>query len=92
MIRRDGARLILAGAVTLATHVELRDAAAALLGDDDIVVDWSAVDAVDSSALCLILSWRRHATAAGRQVEQQHLPVGLTALAELYGVKELLGA
>ena len=90
MMRRDGQRLILDGPVTLATHVALRDTLIAQLGDTDLSVDWHAVAAVDSSALCLILHWRRAAAARGTQVHQDNLPVGLTALAELYGVSEFV--
>ena len=90
MIRRDGQRLLLDGPVTLATHVALRDAADALLGEDDLNIDWQGVDGVDSSALSLILHWRRRAAAAGHTIEQNNLPSGLTALAELYGVRDLI--
>ena len=90
MIRRDGQRLVLDGPVTVATHVAMRDAVAAHLGDDDLSIDWREVAAVDSSALCLILHWRREAAARDRHVSQNNLPDGLTALAELYGISELL--
>lgn len=90
MIRRDGQRVLLDGPVTLATHVALRDAAAPLLGDDALAIDWSGVAAVDSSALCLILHWRRSATAAGHTITHSKLPGGVTALAELYGLSDLI--
>ncbi len=90
MIHRDGQRLVLDGPVTLATHVALRNAAAALLGEDHLNVDWRAVEAVDSSALSLILHWRRHAADNGRAFTHSNLPSGLAALAELYGVSELI--
>ena len=54
-VRRDGARLLLDGPVTLATHTALRAEAAALLGAGEWRIDWSGVEAVDSSALSLIL-------------------------------------
>ena len=90
MFRRDGQRLLLDGPVTLATHVALRDAAAPLFGDGSLDIDWSGVAAVDSSALCLILHWRRSATAAGHTITQSKLPGGVTALAELYGLSDLI--
>jgi phospholipid transport system transporter-binding protein len=90
MMQRDGQRLVLDGPVTLATHVVLRDAVTAQLADTDLCIDWHAVAAVDSSAVCLILHWRREAATRGRQVRQENLPAGLTALAALYGVGELL--
>lgn len=90
MIRREGQRLLLDGPVTAATHVALREQARALFDADDLIIDWTKVDAVDSSALALILHWRRYAAAHGQQVSQANLPAGVTALAELYGVSELL--
>lgn len=90
MIRRDGQRLLLDGPVTLATHVALRDAAAPLMADTALEIDWHGVDAVDSSALCLILHWRRAAAAAGRSLTLHNVPNGVTALAELYGVSEFV--
>ncbi|MCC6706807.1 MAG: STAS domain-containing protein [Gammaproteobacteria bacterium] len=90
MIRRDGQRLLLDGPVTLATHVALRDAATPLMTDAALEIDWQGVDAVDSSALSLILHWRRAAVAAGRSITLHNLPSGVTALAELYGVSEFV--
>ena len=90
MIRRDGQRLLIDGPVTLATHVSLRDAAATLLVDDVQDIDWQAVDAVDSSALALILHWQRYAATRGQPIRQSNLPGAVTALAELYGVSELI--
>ena len=90
MIRRDGQRLVIEGPVTLATHVALREAATPLFGDGALDIDWQGVEAVDSSALCLILHWRRLAAAAGRPLNFRNLPGGVTALAELYGVSEFV--
>ncbi|MGE0860661.1 MAG: lipid asymmetry maintenance protein MlaB [Gammaproteobacteria bacterium] len=89
-LRRDGARLVLDGPVTLATHAALRAQAATLASDGDLEVDWSGVETVDSSALALILHWQRTTTARGARAAQTHLPQALLALAELYGVQELL--
>ena len=90
MIRRDGQRVLLDGPVTLATHVALREASAPLLTDANLEIDWSGVAAVDSSALCLILHWRRRAAAAGLSLSQRNLPDSVTALADLYGVSDLI--
>ncbi len=89
-MRRDGQRLVLDGAATLDTHVALRDAVTAELNDGDLTIDWQDVAAVDSSALCLILHWQRTAAARGLEVFQENLPVGLSALAALYGIGELV--
>jgi len=84
------ARIALAGAVTFATHGEARARLADALARGDVVVDWSAVDAVDSCAVSLILYSRRSAAASGRRVRHEHLPGSLDALATLYGVGDLL--
>lgn len=91
MIRRDGQRLLIDGPVTLASHVSLRDASEALLADEVETIDWREVDAVDSSALALILHWRRHAATRGRTLAHSNLPGGVIALAQLYGVSDLIG-
>jgi phospholipid transport system transporter-binding protein len=46
---------------------------------------------VDSSALSLLLEWRREAARNGREVRYRNLPASMKSLAELYGVTELLG-
>jgi phospholipid transport system transporter-binding protein len=56
-----------------------------------VTVDLSAVTEVDSSALSLLLEWRREAGRNGRAIRYLNLPVNLKSLADLYGVTELLG-
>jgi phospholipid transport system transporter-binding protein len=48
------------------------------------------VDAVDSSAVALLLEWRRQAVRLGKKLEFVNLPANLLALATLYGVEELI--
>lgn len=84
-------RLELSGAVTLATHGGLRDRLGAALAAGDVVVDWRAVTDIDSSALSLIFHGRRRAASTGHSVAHEQLPQALDALAELYGVGDLLG-
>ena len=56
-----------------------------------LTVDLSAVTEVDSSALSLLLEWRREAARNGRAIRYSNLPDNLRSLAKLYGVTELLG-
>jgi phospholipid transport system transporter-binding protein len=56
-----------------------------------VTVDLGGVTEVDSSALSLLLEWRRQALRANRAVRYVNLPANLKSLAELYGVTELLG-
>jgi phospholipid transport system transporter-binding protein len=90
MIRREGERMVVSGAATLGE-------AAALLeqGKDQIqsgvrIVDLGEVSELDSSALAVLLAWLREARDRNRELVFARLPEGLTAIARLYGVAELL--
>jgi phospholipid transport system transporter-binding protein len=63
-----------------------------LFREADVIVDLSGVTEVDSSAVSLLLEWRRAAQAASRRVEFVSIPSNLKSLADLYGVAELLDA
>jgi len=56
-----------------------------------MTIDLSGVTEVDSTALSLLLEWRREAIRNGREVRFRNLPASMKSLAELYGVTELLG-
>ena len=58
----------------------------------EVTVDFAAVTEVDSSALSLLLEWRREAGRNGRTIRYLNLPANLTSLAELYGVTEFVSA
>lgn len=58
----------------------------------DVIVDLSGVTEVDSSAVSLLLEWRRAAQSAARRVEFVNIPSNLKSLADLYGVADLLAA
>jgi phospholipid transport system transporter-binding protein len=62
--------------------------AAILAGDSSF--DLSSVQRLDSSAVALLLAWRRTARAQGRQLELRGLPASLHSLATLYGVESLI--
>ena len=57
---------------------------------DRLTIDFAGVDAVDSSAVALLLEWRRQALARAKTLEFVNLPANLMALARLYGVAELI--
>lgn len=57
----------------------------------DVEFDLSAVAEVDSAAVALLLAWRREAQAGGTALAFKGVPAGLSSLARLYGVDELLG-
>lgn len=90
MIRIDGERLVVEGAVTLDTVPALAEQAGGMLARVT-VVDLSAVTEVDSSAVALALEWVRQAEANGRTLRISHVPASMSNLAALYGVSEFLG-
>jgi len=55
-----------------------------------LTIDFAGVTGVDSAAVALLLEWRRLAAARGKALEFVNLPANLLALAELYGVAELI--
>jgi phospholipid transport system transporter-binding protein len=57
---------------------------------DRLTIDFAAITGVDSSAVALLLEWRRQALRRGKTLIFANLPANLMALAELYGVAELI--
>jgi phospholipid transport system transporter-binding protein len=57
---------------------------------DRLTIDFAAITEVDSSAVALLLEWRREAARRGKSLHFVNLPANLLALADLYGVTELL--
>lgn len=86
MISVEGKRLIVSGPATLETHVAMREESLASVADAEIEIDLAGITDVDSSALALVFYWQRRA----RRITLTNPPRSLLALAELYGVVELL--
>ncbi len=87
---RDGVAS-LQGPVTLETAAGLLAQLKPLIAANLKMVSFRQISEVDSAALGLILSCRREATSHGRDnLKFIDLPENLTALAELYGVSELI--
>jgi phospholipid transport system transporter-binding protein len=57
---------------------------------DELVIDLSGVEEVDSAAVALLLKWRREALRVGKRLKLEHFPDNLASLAELYGVTEFI--
>jgi phospholipid transport system transporter-binding protein len=91
MIACEGGRCTVQGPITLEGVVPLLEQGNGLFTAPQVTVDLSAVTEVDSSALSLLLEWRREAGRNGRAIRYLNLPVNLKSLADLYGVTELLG-
>jgi phospholipid transport system transporter-binding protein len=57
---------------------------------DCLTIDFAGITGVDSSAVALLLEWRRQALARSKRLEFVNLPANLLSLARLYGVEELI--
>jgi phospholipid transport system transporter-binding protein len=55
-----------------------------------VTIDFADVGMVDSSAVALLLEWRRLAASLGKRLAYVNLPANLLALANLYGVADLI--
>ena len=92
MIRRDGERMVVSGALTLTNVAAVLGEGNAAIGEGVRTVDLAEVGELDSSALALLLAWLREAKRQNRSLSFANLPQGLTTIARLYGVAELLPA
>jgi len=85
-----GERWLLAGALTVDTAASIlrssRDAPLPRSG----IVDLAGLDAVDSAAVAVLLAWLRRAALEGVELSFSGAPASLAALAELYGVEDLV--
>jgi phospholipid transport system transporter-binding protein len=87
----DDNTLRLSGPLTLNTVKSLFDRGLPQ-GQSSLVVDLSAVEAVDSAAVSLLLSWLREAQRRNITLCFNSIPENLMSLARLYGVADLLPA
>jgi len=92
MIACDGGRCTVQGPITLDGVVALLDTGNQLFTAPEVAVDLAGVTDVDSSALSLLLEWRREAGRNGRKIRYLNIPANLQSLAKLYGITELLSA
>jgi phospholipid transport system transporter-binding protein len=90
MIEREGERLFVRGAVTLADVTRWREAGLQAIDRDGLTIDLAGVEDADSSALSLLLEWQRAAKARGFRISYSGLPDNLRSLAQVYGVLDLL--
>ena len=96
MITRTEDSLQVTGDVTIATVSALFDAGLKARKNGNtsngvgMVVDFSRLGKVDSSAVSLMLVWLREAQRNKVNLRFIHVPGNLLSLAKLYGVAELL--
>ncbi len=90
MTRREGDRILVEGPVTLDTAPALAGEIEPYLASGAAVVDLGGVTDIDSSAVALVLEWRRQAERHSVTLRLANAPEALQNLAKLYGVLELL--
>lgn len=90
MITCNGGRCTVQGPVTMGNVVALVAQGRELFTAPHTTVDFAAVTEVDSSAVSLLLEWRREAARANRKITFVNLPDNLKSLATVYGVADLI--
>ena len=95
MITLDAAndgRAALAGPVTLANVNAVLDEGSQVFKAANVTVDLAGVTDVDSTAVSVLLEWRRAAARDKRVIGYVNYPENLKSLIKLYGISELLAA
>ena len=85
----DG-RWTFAGSLTFAYAAAVFAAAQELPLPASGIVDLAGLEQADSSALAVMLALKRRAAVSGARLTFGSIPQGISALANVYGVEELL--
>ena len=90
MIRREGQRMVVSGAVTLGNAAALLEEGRRHVAEGVQTIDLGEVNEMDSALLAVLLAWLREARGASRTLSFVNLPESLRTIAQLYGVDGLL--
>ncbi len=90
MIVRNGSRLRVQGPVTMGNVSSLLEAGVQELNPQLEEIDFSELEEVDSSAICMVLEWLRVSRSRNLQLRVANMPGNMRSLASLYGVMELI--
>ncbi len=90
MIEREGDTLRVAGSLTKETVEELYGADMQPVDGSELLIDFTKVEAVDSAAVSLLLTWLRDAREKKITLRFSNVPKNLISLARLYGVLDQL--
>lgn len=82
--------LALSGQISMGNAPEILRRGSEFLEAHGGVIDFAAVERVDSSVISLMLEWRRIANSLNRPLEFHNLRCNIRALADMYGVSEFL--
>lgn len=89
-ITQNGNRWELEGDILMDSANQLLEKSKALTLSDSAVIDFSQVAEIDTATVSLMLEWRRRALGENKQLSFINFPEGLTSLAALYGVADLI--
>ena len=92
MIRREGSRLVVSGAVTLGNAAALLEEGRRHIAEGVQTVDLAEVNEMDSALLAVLLAWLRDSRGREKQLSFVNLPESLRTIAQLYGVDRLIPA
>jgi phospholipid transport system transporter-binding protein len=90
VIKREGEWMVLQGSLNIETVPALFETGLQHLSGEELNVDFSRVESVDSAAVSMLLGWSRAAKHVQQGLRVKALPEDLLNLARLYGVAELL--
>ncbi len=83
-------RWLLSGDVVVGSAKAILTASQGFAITSNTAVDFAQVADIDTTALSLILEWKRRAQAENKTLSFMNLPANLNSLAQLYGVSELI--
>ena len=92
MIRREGVRLVVSGAVTLGNAAALLEEGRRHIAEGIQTVDLGEVNEMDSALLAVLLAWLRDARSRDKKLTFVNLPESLRTISQLYGVDRLIPA
>lgn len=80
----------LSGDVIISSVVQILTASEALTIDKNTSIDFANVTDIDTSAISLILEWKRRALLENQPLKFVNIPANLTSLTQLYWVDALI--
>lgn len=90
VVSHEDGKLSVEGAVLIDNVVAVVTQGVALFNREDLIIDLAQVDEVDSSAVSMLLEWRREASRRNCRLSFINMPRKLQNLAQLYGIGELI--
>ena len=78
------------GDVVIATANDILKASQAFTLSKNTTIDFADVEDIDTTAVSLILEWKRRAVKENQSLTIENLPNNLTSLVQLYDVADLI--